>query len=95
MMCGGFGQAKPADEEVKKIALEVKPQVEQRANGSFQVFEAVSYTTQVVAGTNYKIKVKIGDNQFVHIKVFKPLPCANLPLEVLEVEPGKKLGDAL
>ena len=58
MMCGGFADTRPADDQVKAMALEMKPKVEQALGETYSEFEAVSYTTQVVAGTNYKIKVK-------------------------------------
>ena len=73
MLCGGFGNARDADDEVKALALEMKPKVEQALGATYGTFEAVKYTSQVVAGTNYKIKVKVGDEQYVHIKVFVPL----------------------
>ena len=95
MMCGGFGNSRPADDDVKAMATEMKPKVEQALGKTYTQFEAVSYTTQVVAGTNYKIKVKVGDGKFVHIKVYVPLPCKNAPNELLESEKGKTLNDAL
>jgi hypothetical protein len=30
-----------------------------------------------VAGVNYKVKVHVGDNKFVHMTVHKPLPHKN------------------
>ena len=95
MMVGGFGSARPADDKVKAIALEMKPKVEQALGATYTVFEAVSYTTQVVAGTNYKIKVKVGDGKYVHIKVHEPLPHKNAPKELMSQEANKTLGDAL
>ena len=95
MLCGGFGNARDADDEVKALALEMKPKVEQALGATYGTFEAVKYTSQVVAGTNYKIKVKVGDEQYVHIEVFVPLPCKNAPNELLSQEAGKTLGDAL
>ena len=95
MMCGGFGNARDADDKVKALAKEVKPEVEKALGATYSQFEAVKFTTQVVAGTNYKIKVKVGDGQYVHIKVFVPLPCNNAPNQLLEQEAGKTLADAL
>ena len=95
-MCGGFDNEElDADDEVKALALEMKPKVEEALGATFGTFEAVKYVTQVVAGTNYKIKVKVGDEQYVHIKVFVPLPCKNAPNELVSQEAGKSLADKL
>ena len=95
MSCGGFGDAKDADDKVKALALEMKPKAEAALGATFATFDAVKYTTQVVAGTNYKIKVNVGDGKFVHIKVYVPLPCKNAPNELLSQEAGKTLADPL
>ena len=95
MLCGGFGNARDADDEVKALALEMKPKVEQALGATYGTFEAVKYTSQVVAGTNYKIKVKVGDEKYVHLKIYVPLPCRNAPNELLEQEKGKTLADPL
>ena len=94
-MCGGFGQASDADAEVKNIAKQVKQQTEQKLGKTFTEFEAVKYKTQVVAGTNYLIKVKVGSDQYVHIKVWKKLPCNGGELSLSEAQDGKTLADAL
>ena len=94
-MCGGFGDARDADDKVKALALEMKPKVEAALGATYATFDAVKYTTQVVAGTNYKIKVNVGDGKYVHIKVYVPLPCKNAPNELLEKEAGKTLADPL
>ena len=95
MMCGGFGNAKDADDKVKALALEMKPQVEKALGETYSTFEAVKYVTQVVAGTNYKIKVKVGDDKYVHIEVFVPLPCNKAPNRLTSQVAGKTLADAL
>ena len=95
MMCGGFTNARPADDKVKAIALEMKPKVEQALGETYSEFEAVSFMTQVVAGTNYKIKVKVGNGKYVHIKVFVPLPCSGTEKEVMSQEANKTLNDQL
>ena len=95
MMCGGFGNTRPADDTAKAIATEMKPKVEQALGTTFSQFEAVSFTTQVVAGTNYKIKVKVGNEKYVHIKVFVPLPCNGTEKKLRSQEANKTLNDKL
>ena len=94
-MCGGFTNALDANDEVKAMALEVKAQTEQQFGATYPEFEAVKYKTQVVAGTNYLIKVKVGPEEYVHIKVWKKLPCYGGARELTEAEGGKTLADAL
>ena len=48
-----------------------------------------------VAGTNYKVKVKVSDGDYIHVVVFKPLPYTQEPPKVSKVEVGKAEGDAL
>lgn len=44
--------------------------------GSTGTFEVVSYTTQVVAGTNWRAKIRTGpgETDYVHVTIFEPLP---------------------
>uniref|UniRef100_A0A8C8AG06 Cystatin domain-containing protein n=1 Tax=Otus sunia TaxID=257818 RepID=A0A8C8AG06_9STRI len=39
------------------VVTNVKPQFESRVNRTYGIFQAIVYRTQVVAGTNYFIKV--------------------------------------
>ena len=87
-MMGGFGQEQNADDSVKKIATEMKATTETKLNKKFSTFEAVSFKSQVVAGTNYAIKVKT-DSEYVHIKVYQSLPHMGSTLELLEFVGGK------
>uniref|UniRef100_A0A8C9JWL5 Cystatin A n=1 Tax=Panthera tigris altaica TaxID=74533 RepID=A0A8C9JWL5_PANTA len=59
MIPGGLSEAKPATPEIQEIANEVKPQLEEKTNETYQKFEAIEYKTQVVAGINYYIKVRV------------------------------------
>ena len=95
MMTGGFGEVREADEEVKILANNMKTKVENTLGETYEIFEAVLYTTQVVAGTNYNIKVHVGDEKFVHIKIYVPLQVYNSPNELLECEADKTLFDPL
>jgi len=84
-MCGGHSNSKDVDDTCREIVTSVKPKVETQMNSTFTTFEPVSYTTQVVAGTNFVIKVHVGDGKHLSVKVFRPLPCNGTELEVTEV----------
>ena len=62
---------------------------------TYSEFEAVKYTTQIVNGTNYNIKVKVGGEKYIHIKVYVPLPATKKPNELLEQAKDKTLADPL
>ena len=94
-MPGGFNIAKEATEEVQTLAKGMKDQVEKQLGQTFDKFDAVVFSTQVVAGTNYLIKVQVGEEKFVHIKVHVPLAFKNAPNELLECEGGKTFLDPL
>uniref|UniRef100_A0A8C9PHU0 Cystatin A n=3 Tax=Marmotini TaxID=337730 RepID=A0A8C9PHU0_SPEDA len=95
MIPGGLTEAKPATEEIQEIANEVKPQLEEKTNESYEQFEAVEYKTQVVAGINYYIKVRVGDDTYMHLKVFKGLPGQNEKLVLTGYQTNKSKDDEL
>ncbi|NXS98520.1 CYTX protein, partial [Jacana jacana] len=74
---------------------QVKPQFESRENKTCGTFEAIKYRTQVVAGTNYFIKVRISDDQYVHIRVFEALPHENQHPRLVSYQTGKTRDDPL
>ncbi|XP_057162826.1 cystatin-A isoform X1 [Ursus arctos] len=73
----------------------VKPQLEEKTNETYQEFEAVEYKTQVVAGINYYIKVRVGDNSYIHLKVFKGLPQQNPTLTLTGYQTDKSKDDEI
>ncbi|XP_008825607.1 cystatin-B [Nannospalax galili] len=95
MMCGGPSALQPATAETQKIADQVKHQLEEKENQKFTVFKAVSFKSQVVAGTNYFIKVDVGDDKFVHLRVFEALPHENKPLTLAAYQTNKEKHDEL
>jgi cystatin-A/B len=81
---GGVGDSKKATPEVQAIVDSLKHDASTKLGETapFSAFEAVSYKTQVVAGTNYFVKVRVGpSNEHIHVRVFKPL--GNDPKPVL------------
>ncbi len=95
MFAGAFGDAKEADLNVKTIAKGMKEEVEKELGETFSKFDAVLYTTQVVNGTNYLIKVYVGHKKYVHIKVHVPLAFRNQPNQLMECEGNKGFYDSL
>ncbi|XP_057553294.1 cystatin-A isoform X4 [Hippopotamus amphibius kiboko] len=95
MMPGGLTEEKDATPEVQEIANKVKPQLEEKTNETYNEFEAVKYKTQVVAGLNYYIKIRVGHNHYIHIKVFKSLPQENESLTLSGYQTGKSKQDEL
>uniref|UniRef100_A0A3Q2T8P7 Cystatin domain-containing protein n=1 Tax=Fundulus heteroclitus TaxID=8078 RepID=A0A3Q2T8P7_FUNHE len=51
MSCGGWSDPKPADGDLKSQAEE------KWTKQSYQIFKAIEYRVQPVAGTNFLIKV--------------------------------------
>lgn len=94
-MCGGTSQLKQADKEVQQICDQIKEEAEKKAETKFPQFVAVSYKTQLVAGTNYFIKVDVGDGNFIHLRVYKTLPYAGSTLELSALKTGMKEDSAL
>ncbi|XP_075269023.1 cystatin-A [Opisthocomus hoazin] len=94
-MVGGYSEAQPATPEIQRIVDEVKPQFENQANRKCDVFKATEYQTQVVAGTNYCIKVQVSDVEYVHLKVFQSLPYENQGPSLVSFQTGKTRDDPL
>ncbi|PKU37077.1 hypothetical protein llap_12622 [Limosa lapponica baueri] len=74
---------------------QVKPQLEEKEGKTFDVFTAVEFKTQVVAGTNYFIKVHVGNDEFMHLRVFRSLPHENKPLSLHSYQSSKAKHDEL
>ncbi|XP_030714011.1 cystatin-A [Globicephala melas] len=95
MISGGVNEAKPATPEIQEIANTVKPQLEEKTNETYEEFEAVEYKTQVVAGIHYYIKIRVGNDRYIHIIVFQSLPQQNQPLALIGYQADKSKDDEL
>ena len=42
--------------------------IREKKNTKYTTFEAVKFTTQVVNGVMYRIKVKVGQDEYIHIR---------------------------
>ncbi|XP_033001618.1 cystatin-B-like [Lacerta agilis] len=81
MSLGGLSPAQPATPEIQAIADQVKYQLEAKLNQAFNLFKAIEFRTQVVAGTNYFIKVQYAEDKYAHLRVFQGLSNDNLTLQ--------------
>ncbi|KAM7180994.1 cystatin-B-like [Macrochelys suwanniensis] len=97
MLPGGLTTTKPATPEIQKIADQVKPELEGKENKTYPVFVALVYTTQVVAGTNYFIKVSISNSndECIHLRVYESLPHENKEPSLTSYQTGKTKDDPL
>jgi len=70
-LCGGTGEARPADADVQDVCDLVKGELEGRLNRKLDTFKAVLVATQVVAGVNYFVKIHLGDDEYLHARIYK------------------------
>mmetsp|Transcript_4818 Transcript_4818/g.6819 ORF Transcript_4818/g.6819 Transcript_4818/m.6819 type:complete len:97 (+) Transcript_4818:36-326(+) len=81
---GGFGEEREVNQEVLDVVTNVKAEIEKVIGESFISFEPKTYKSQVVAGTNYLVKVHVGKEKMLLVKVHKPLPHKIEPPKVME-----------
>ncbi|XP_020375283.2 stefin-C-like [Rhincodon typus] len=82
--------------DIQAIVQLLKNSVVEKLNRPLHVYHAISYRSQVVAGMNYFIKVVIGDaDDYIHIRVFQPLPSSDAKLSLEKIQTNKKLFDEL
>ncbi|XP_053349135.1 cystatin-B-like [Clarias gariepinus] len=71
MIPGGWSGWTEADKEVKEICEKVKHEAEAKENAKFPVYTPLNYRRQTVAGTNYEIKVYVGNDSCLFLKAFR------------------------
>ena len=84
VLVGGHSQVKPVegDAEIEQLFLSFQEMIQQ--HHPCPVFKPICYTSQVVAGTVYHIKILVeelgdGNDKFIHVRVFNPLPHTGQP----------------
>merc|ERR1712117_540395 len=75
MMVGGLGFVKERDADVDVVIAKVRKEIEAKAKAeSVRVdeFSVISYATQVVAGTNYFVKIRLNKDDGGHVHCISP-----------------------
>lgn len=72
------------------LPLQVFEAVAEAIGTAVTELDCVSFRTQVVAGTNFKLLAKAGDKMVI-ISAFRPLPHTGEPLKVNSVVEGTEL----
>lgn len=85
MKCDGLSNTEETDSEIQAIIEEVRQDVETN------VWHLISsFLHQIVAETNYFVKVNTGD-EYLHLRIFSPLPCTVDPNQLTYQQRGKLL----
>merc|ERR1711990_461983 len=93
MRLGGWSEENPADDEIQALVDRVKPDVGNHFGKNLNVFEAKTYRYQPVSGSMYIIKVHVGNDEYIHVKIWeKKWQNFYKPLGVQE---GEKLEDPI
>ena len=91
-MLGGISStAQIATPDIGKIVYAHMHDINKHLGTNHESFDAITFKTQVVNGTNYFIKIRSGSN-FYHCRIFKPLPMTGNPTEFVRAESGHTLG---
>ncbi|KAK2910884.1 hypothetical protein Q8A67_003017 [Cirrhinus molitorella] len=88
-ICGGWSPVRQVTLEEKQIFDEVRPMIEKKVGTNFEMYFPTVYSSQVVSGLNYMVKVLVdlcGDGVCVDAKIFQDLPCRGGELTVTEVQ---------
>lgn len=94
--CSGCPSSeKPADQRVLELFSSYGPHLQSQAQGktmqegnniAFSEFVPIRYSTQVVRGTEWYVKVQLDSDLFADVAIFEPLPYANLPPQPPEID---------
>ena len=90
-MLGGHSDVKKCADnpEEKELFEGLKGTVEAKTGKAYGSLTAVSYTSQVVAGTIFWVKYLTDGGEYIHVKIFRPLPHTGNPCEAQEVHEGQ------
>ena len=70
----------------------LKPMVEKQMSRSFKNFDLIEHTTQVVNGVMHKMKIKVSEDECLHLRVVENHSGG---LTINDITPGKHMTDKL
>ena len=85
-MLGGYSEQKSPDHESQELLDKHQSDIQGQLGITYGSAKVVSYQTQVVAGTNYKIKAKTDQGHDIEVVVYKQLPHAGGNTSVSQVQ---------
>ena len=93
MMCGGPSEVRACEEgsDDYTMIMSMRQQMEEKHGMPFEMFDIVHYSTQVVAGTNYAVKVQIGCEEWASVKIYKKLPHQGEEKEITAWKAGQTM----
>ena len=87
MMVGGHSELKTDADGLASI-FAFQDIIEEFLGLTFETFEPIAYTTQVVAGTVYQAKIRVDGGEVIHAKIFEPLPHTNEAPSIMDAQTG-------
>ena len=94
MLCGGTGEEREVTVEVEQLLEAVRPDIVAVLGISPPVLQATHFKTQVVAGTNYFVRVCVGSEKHVHVRIFKHFS-GSVELQGVQHKDGVGAGEPL
>lgn len=89
---GGWTDAQAANAEIQELINQVNEAVQEQENFPLAPYDAISFISQIVAGTNYIVKVQVNTDELIHIRIFQPLPGNGQP-ELENIQNGHTADD--
>mmetsp|Transcript_28012 Transcript_28012/g.31142 ORF Transcript_28012/g.31142 Transcript_28012/m.31142 type:complete len:97 (-) Transcript_28012:77-367(-) len=89
---GGIGAEKEMTDIATQAANAVKADIEKKLNKTLATYEPIKFSSQVVAGTNFFIKIKIGESEYIHARIYRHFSGST---ELNNVEENKSADDAI
>ena len=69
-MLGAYDEPRELTDSEYLMVLLLKAEVEDYTNDIYYEFTPVLIRTQVVSGTNYLVKIKVGDDEYIHVTIY-------------------------